>query len=64
MSRKVTPYWWFDGQAEDAARFYVSLLPDSGIERVTRAHRPTRRADRRAWCSPWSSRSPVCRSSA
>ena len=37
MTRKVTPYWWFDGQAEDAARFYVSLLPDSGIERVTRA---------------------------
>ena len=37
MSRKVTPFLWFDGQAEDATRFYVSLLPDSGIERVTRA---------------------------
>jgi hypothetical protein len=35
--QKVTPFLWFDGQAEQAARFYVSLLPDSRIERVTRA---------------------------
>ena len=28
---------WFDGQAEEAARFYVSLLPDSRIERVMRS---------------------------
>jgi predicted 3-demethylubiquinone-9 3-methyltransferase (glyoxalase superfamily) len=35
--QKVTPFLWFDGQAEEAARFYVSLLPDSRIERVTRA---------------------------
>ena len=33
--QKVTPFLWFDGQAEQAARFYVSLLPDSRIERVT-----------------------------
>lgn len=32
---KVTPFLSFDGQAEDAARFYVSLLPDSRIDRVT-----------------------------
>src|SRR5438105_7133735 len=32
--QKVTPCLWFDGQAEPAARFYVSLLPDSRIERV------------------------------
>lgn len=25
---------WFDGQAEEAARFYVSLLPNSHIEAV------------------------------
>ena len=25
---------WFDGQGEEAARFYVSLLPDSAIEGV------------------------------
>ena len=33
----VTPFLWLDGAAEDAARFYVSLLPDSRIERVTRS---------------------------
>ena len=37
MMQKVTPYLWFDGQAENAARFYVSLLPDSRVEAVTRA---------------------------
>jgi predicted 3-demethylubiquinone-9 3-methyltransferase (glyoxalase superfamily) len=33
----VTPFLWFDDQAEEAARLYVSLLPDSRIERVTRS---------------------------
>ena len=31
---KVTPFLSFDGKAEEAARFYVSLLPDSRIDRV------------------------------
>ncbi|HEY3899264.1 MAG TPA: VOC family protein [Chthoniobacter sp.] len=35
--QKVTPFLSFDGQAEEAARFYVSLLPDSRIDRVTRS---------------------------
>ena len=34
--KKVTPFLLFDGQAEEAARFYVSLLPDSQIDRVMR----------------------------
>jgi predicted 3-demethylubiquinone-9 3-methyltransferase (glyoxalase superfamily) len=33
----VTPCLSFDGQAEQAARFYVSLLPDSRIDRVMRS---------------------------
>ncbi|RYD35292.1 MAG: VOC family protein [Verrucomicrobiaceae bacterium] len=33
--QKITPFLSFDGQAEEAARFYVSLLPDSRIDRVT-----------------------------
>jgi predicted 3-demethylubiquinone-9 3-methyltransferase (glyoxalase superfamily) len=37
MVQKVTPCLWFDGQAEQAARFYVSLLPDSRIDRVVRS---------------------------
>lgn len=28
---------WFDKQAEEAANFYVSLLPDSSIDRVNRS---------------------------
>lgn len=35
--QKVTPCLWYDGQAEEAARFYVSLLPDSRIESVQRS---------------------------
>lgn len=35
--QKITPFLWFDKDAEDAARFYVSLFPDSRIESVTRS---------------------------
>jgi predicted 3-demethylubiquinone-9 3-methyltransferase (glyoxalase superfamily) len=34
---KVTPCLWFDGKAEEAARFYTSLFPDSRITAVTRS---------------------------
>ncbi len=33
---KITPFLWFDDQAEEAANFYVSVVPDSRIEQVTR----------------------------
>jgi predicted 3-demethylubiquinone-9 3-methyltransferase (glyoxalase superfamily) len=33
---KVYPSLWFDGQAEEAANFYVSLVPDSRVEGVWR----------------------------
>lgn len=32
---KITPFLWFDRQAEEAARFYVSLFDDSEILQVT-----------------------------
>jgi predicted 3-demethylubiquinone-9 3-methyltransferase (glyoxalase superfamily) len=32
---KITPSLWFADKAEEAARFYVSLLPDSRVESVT-----------------------------
>src|SRR5262249_13439820 len=35
--QKVTPCLWFDGHAEQAANYYVSLLPDSRIDRVVRS---------------------------
>lgn len=37
MSDKITPVLWFDKNGEEAANFYVSLLPDSRIDRVTRS---------------------------
>jgi len=33
---KISPCLWFDGEAEEAANFYVSLLPDSRIDRIQR----------------------------
>ena len=34
---KIKPCLWYDGQAQQAAEFYVSLFPDSRIDRVSRA---------------------------
>ena len=31
---KIHPFLWFDGQAEEAARFYVSIFPNSRIVHV------------------------------
>ena len=33
---KITPFLWFDTQAEEAANFYVSLFPNSRITDVAR----------------------------
>ncbi len=33
--QKITPFLWFDKQAEEAAKFYVSLFPDSAVTGVT-----------------------------
>lgn len=35
--QRITPCLWFDGAAEEAARFYVSLFPDSQIDSIARA---------------------------
>ena len=32
--QKITPYLWFDTQAEEAAQFYTSVFPDSKIEKI------------------------------
>ena len=34
---KIIPCLWYDGQAEEAANFYVTLLPDSKVGDVTRS---------------------------
>ena len=36
MVQRITPFLWFDDQAEEAAGFYVSLFPNSGITAITR----------------------------
>jgi predicted 3-demethylubiquinone-9 3-methyltransferase (glyoxalase superfamily) len=33
--RAITPFLWFDREAEAAAKFYVSLFPDSRITQVS-----------------------------
>jgi predicted 3-demethylubiquinone-9 3-methyltransferase (glyoxalase superfamily) len=33
---KITPFLWFDTQAEEAARFYVSLFPNSRMGTISR----------------------------
>ena len=35
--QKITPCLWFDGNAEEAANFYASVLPDSRVDSVERA---------------------------
>jgi predicted 3-demethylubiquinone-9 3-methyltransferase (glyoxalase superfamily) len=34
--QKITPFLWFDGKAEEAAKFYTSIFKNSKITKVTR----------------------------
>jgi predicted 3-demethylubiquinone-9 3-methyltransferase (glyoxalase superfamily) len=34
--QKITPFLWFDNQAEDAAKFYVSIFDNSALGAVNR----------------------------
>jgi len=34
--QKITPFLWFDGKAEEAMNFYVSVFKNSKVGRVTR----------------------------
>ena len=37
MSEKIAPCLWFDGNAEEAANYYASHLPDSRVGKISRA---------------------------
>ena len=37
LKSSITPCLWFDGQAEEAARFYASVFPDSRVNRIEKA---------------------------
>jgi predicted 3-demethylubiquinone-9 3-methyltransferase (glyoxalase superfamily) len=39
MAKDITPNLWFDGNAKEAAEFYVSVFPDSKV--ISTAHYPT-----------------------
>ena len=34
--QKITPFLWYDHQAEEAAQFYTAIFPNSKIVKVTR----------------------------
>lgn len=34
--QKITPFLWFNGQAEQAAKFYVSIFKNSKVKRILR----------------------------
>jgi len=33
--QKISPFLWFDHQAEEAVRFYTSIFPNSGVTAIT-----------------------------
>lgn len=35
LSQKIVPHLWYAKEAEEAARFYASIFPDSRVDRVT-----------------------------
>ena len=44
MTTPITPCLWFDGRAQEAADFYVSVFPDSrvtGVQRVEQDDHPS-----------------------
>ncbi len=50
---KIAPCLWFNDEAEEAAKFYVSLLPDSRIDKVQKntSRYPGGKAGTCWWCS-------------
>ena len=34
--QKITPFLWFDDQAEQAVKFYTSIFKNSSIGKITR----------------------------
>lgn len=34
-TQKIVPHLWYTAEAEEAARFYAGLFPDSSVDRVT-----------------------------
>ena len=44
IMQKITPFLWFDSQAEEAAQLYLSLFKNSSIKNVTRYNEESSKA--------------------
>ena len=44
LTQRITPFLWFDDRAEEAARYYVSIFPNSTVVSTTRYDEATARA--------------------
>ena len=44
VTQRITPFLWFDGRAEEAAKFYVSTFPNSKIISTSRYDEATAQA--------------------
>ena len=42
--QKITPFLWFDNNAEEAVNFYVSLIKNSKVGKVTRYNKASSKA--------------------
>ena len=35
IQQRISPFLWFDSQAEDAANFYVSIFKNTKVSKIT-----------------------------
>ena len=47
-TQRITPFLWFDSQAEEAARFYAAIFPNSHVGNVMRYDKTAAQATGRA----------------
>ena len=50
--QKITPFLWFDDNAEEAMNFYVSIFKDSKVVSVSRIGKARRVRAARSWSRP------------
>jgi predicted 3-demethylubiquinone-9 3-methyltransferase (glyoxalase superfamily) len=46
--QRITPFLWFDHQAEEAAKFYVSIFKNSKVGKIARYDEAGARASSRS----------------
>ena len=44
--QKITPFLWYDDQAEQAANFYASIFKNSKVGKITRYEEESAKGDR------------------